>query len=207
MLSELDLDYIWIGIWSVGIAVSTEQLDSSCKTEQCLVSKPSVWLWNMIWMWFDCVLDFRFLVFSSYLYSGSGNLYVISGNLYMGIDVLYCPDQSVHLVQLGHSASIYGSSLVWHFYIPASSLYCIFQLQVQLYFHFQLDFLLPVLVLTRAHQTCSVLARDAMLYYIVLEYSMYSIWIVLTITLLQGAFRTVTCNDHPSASLGWSHYN
>jgi hypothetical protein len=40
VLSELDLDYIWIGIWSVGIAVSTEQLDSSCKTEQCLVSKP-----------------------------------------------------------------------------------------------------------------------------------------------------------------------
>ena len=32
------------------------------------------------------------------------------------------------------------------FYIPASSQYCIFQLQVQLYFHFQLDFLLPVLV-------------------------------------------------------------
>ena len=36
--------------------------------------------------------------------------------------------------------------------------------------------------MTRAHQSCSVLARDAMLYYIVSEYSMYSIWIVLTIT-------------------------
>ena len=40
--------------------------------------------------------------------------------------------------------------------------------------------------MTRAHQSCSVLARDAlardaMLYYVVLEYSMYSIWIVLTI--------------------------
>ena len=37
--------------------------------------------------------------------------------------------------------------------------------------------------MTRAHQTCvcELLARDAMLYYIVLEYSMYSIWIVLTI--------------------------
>jgi hypothetical protein len=35
------------------------------------------------------------------------------------------------------------------------------------------------------------LARDAMLYYIVLEYSMYSIWIVLTITggILYGAYN------------------
>ena len=97
---------------------------------------------NVIWL---CTW-FQVLGFSSCLYSGSGNLYVISGNLYLGIDVLYCLDQSVHLVQLGHSASMYGSSLLWHFYIPASSQYCIFQLQVQLYFHFQLDFLLPVLV-------------------------------------------------------------
>ena len=33
----------------------------SCMTEQCLVSKPSVWFWDLIWMWSDCVLDPRYL--------------------------------------------------------------------------------------------------------------------------------------------------
>ena len=103
-----------------------------------------------------------------------------------------------------------------------SSQYCIFQPQVQLYFHFQLDFLLPVLVYDKSSPDifCSsprcnaLLYRDAMLYYIVLEYSMYSIWIVLTIMacgngntvalLTPGAGKIwgdfVTINPDPSTS-------
>ena len=94
------------------------------------------------------------------------------GQLVLGNGFLYYLGQSVLL----------GSTGAFRSNTPASSQYYTSQLQVHLCFHFQLSFLLPVLVLTRAHQSCSVLARDAMFYYIVLEYSMYSIWMVLTIT-------------------------
>ena len=161
--------YIWTGIW---------QLDSSCKTEQCLVSKPSVWLWDMIWMWFNCVLDFRFLVS------------VHAWTLVLTICMWYlatCIWQLVSCIVLINQFTWFNLGILLRymalFYIPASSQYYIFQLQVQLYFHFQLDFLLPVLVYDKSSpDMLSWLARDAMLYYIVLEYSMYSIWIVLTIT-------------------------
>ena len=136
MLSELDslyLDWIW-------------QLDSVARLNNVWWANLRFDLGydlNVVWL---CTW-FQVLGFSSCLYSGSGDLYVISGNLYLAIGFVYCFDQ---LVQLGHSASIHGSSLIWHFYIPAFNQYCIFQLQVQLYFHFQLDFLLPVLVFDKS---------------------------------------------------------
>ena len=128
MLSELDslyLDWIW-------------QLDSVARLN-------NVWWANLRFdfgIWFECDL-------TVYLISGSWFQFMlvlwfwqlVSGNWCL---VLSCPISS--LASTWTFALILGSSLIWLFFIPASSQYCIFQLQVQLYFHFQLDFLLPVLV-------------------------------------------------------------
>jgi hypothetical protein len=136
-------------------------------------------------MWFDCVLDFRFLV------SVHACALVLA-------TCMWCLATCVWqwFLALSWSMSLLGSTWAfcfdtWSFsHIPASTRCCIFQLQVHLHFHFQFDFLLPVLVfwqeLTSHAQFLARdamrLARDAMLYYIVFEFSMNSIWIVLTIS-------------------------
>ena len=150
--------------------------------------KPSVWFWDMVWMWFDCVLDFRFLVS------------VHACTLVLAICMWYLATCIWQLVSCIVLINWFNLGILLRCLAPVSygistfqlsSQYCIFQLQVQLYFHFQLDFLLPVLVFDKSSpdmlSSSPRLARDAMLYYIVLEYSMYSIWIVLTISVLTPA--------------------
>ena len=128
----------WIGIylgWYLAIGSLVARLNDAWW------AKPSVCFWDMIWMWFDCVLDFRFLV-SVY----ACTLVLATCIWYLAICIWQW------FLVLSWSISLLGSTCAfcfdtWSFsYIPASSRYCIFQLQVHLYFHFQLDFLLPVLV-------------------------------------------------------------
>ena len=61
---------IWVIVWTVGIGLVYNYLGCNwCLAIGSLVArlndacwaKPSVCVWDMIWMWFDCVLDFRFL--------------------------------------------------------------------------------------------------------------------------------------------------
>ena len=149
----------------------------SCKTEQCLVSKPSVWFWDLIWMWSDCVLNSRYLASIH-----TGILDLATCIWYLATGTWQC------FLVLSWSSSLLGSTCTFYFDTWSFST---FQLPINIVFSsfksiytsiFQLDslFIGPSFwqELTRHAQ---FLARDAMLYYIVLEFSMNSIWIVLTI--------------------------
>ena len=102
------------------------------------------------------------LGFTLYLYIWSGNLCMVSGNLYLAMVSCII---LVHQLTWFHLCNLF-QYLVLYPTFQLQFRYCTFQLCVHLYFHFLALFLLSILVLTSALQSCSVLSPrcNALLY-------------------------------------------